>query len=102
MIYSTTCKTLLNFADYIPMKKSFMIFLPMLLFGLSPFESPEPNSFNLSVFETKATVENIEATKNEKIKCRTVCDKKIYKEQKIADAVKFYEKSSEYSFKISK
>jgi len=79
-----------------------MIFLPVLLFGMSPFESPEPNSFNLSVFETKATVENIKATENKKIKCRIVCDKKIYNEQKIDDAVKFYKNSKEYYFKISK
>jgi len=102
MIYSTIYKTIFNFADFVFMKKSFMIFVPVLLFGTSPFESPEPNSFNLSVFETQATEENIKASENEKIKCRKVCDKKIYNEKKIADAVEFYKNSNRYYFKISK
>ena len=79
-----------------------MIFLPLLLFGDSPFESPEPNSFNLSVFETKETVKNKKASENEKIKCRKICDKKIYNEKKIADAVGFYKNSKECYFKVSK
>jgi len=79
-----------------------MILLPVLLFGMSPFESPKPNSFNLSAFETKATVENEKASENKKIKCRKICDKKIYNEQKIADAVGFYKNSREYYFNTSK
>ena len=37
--------------------------------------------------------------KNKKIKCRWVCDKKVYKEQKIADAISFYRDSKNYKFK---
>jgi len=50
------------------------------------------------LYEKKISQENISAMKNEKIKCRLVCDKKIYKEQKIADAVSFYKKSKLYKF----
>jgi len=53
---------------------------------------------DLAVFNTKATKENRMASENEKIKCRYVCDKKIYKEQKISDAVSFYKNSKEYTF----
>jgi len=77
-----------------------LIFLPVLLFGISPFETPESNSFELSVYETKKSVENEQASNNPKIKCRLVCDKKIYKEQKISDAVEFYKNSTNY-FKAS-
>ena len=78
------------------MNKIILIFLPALLFAISPFESPEPNMFELSAYETKKSVENIEASNNPKIKCRLVCDKKIYKEQKISDAVEFYKNSKDY------
>ncbi len=84
------------------MNKTFFIFLPALLFGLSPFESPKANSFELSVYETKKSIENKQAEENPKIKCRLVCDKKIYKEQKIADAVEFYKNSKAYDFSVSK
>lgn len=81
------------------MKKSIFLLLPILLHAISPFESPKPNSFNLSAFDTKRGVENEKASANPKIKCRYVCDKKIYKEQKIADAISFYKASKEYKFK---
>ena len=54
---------------------------------------------DLAVFNTKATKENKMAGENEKIKCRYVCDKKIYKETKIAEAISFYKNSKEYTFK---
>lgn len=49
-------------------------------------------------FETKLSKENREAMENEKVKCRWVCDKKLYKEQKIAEAISFYKNSKEYNF----
>ena len=51
-----------------------------------------------SNFETKVSRENREAMENKKIKCRWVCDKKLYKEQKIADAISFYKNSKDYKF----
>jgi len=72
------------------MKKLIILLAPLYLLALSPFESPKRNSFDLSVFNTKKSTENIEAIDNKKVKCRYVCDKKVYKEQKIADAISFY------------
>jgi len=83
------------------MKKFFIIFLPLLLFGLSPFESPKPNEFELSAYETKEGSENKKASENKKIKCRLVCDKKVYNEQRISEAVEFYKNSPDY-FSTSK
>ena len=51
-----------------------------------------------SNFETKVSRENREAMENKKVKCRWVCDKKLYKEQKIADAISFYKNSKDYKF----
>ncbi len=51
-----------------------------------------------SSFETKVSRENREAMENKKVKCRWVCDKKLYKEQKIADAISFYKSSKDYKF----
>ncbi len=81
------------------MNKIIFIFLPVFLFAQSPFESPKSTGFDLSIYETKKSDVNIEASNNPKIKCRLVCDKKVYKEQKISDAIKFYKNSKEYRFK---
>ena len=62
-----------------------------MLFATGPFETKEPVTFDLSVFNTKMGEQNIKAANNQKIKCRYVCDKKLYKQQKIADAISFYE-----------
>ena len=51
-----------------------------------------------SSFETKVSLENKKTMKNKKIKCRWVCDRKLYKEQKIADAISFYKNSKDYNF----
>lgn len=51
-----------------------------------------------STFETKVSPENKKAMENKKIKCRWVCDKKLYKEQKISDAISFYKNSKDYKF----
>lgn len=53
---------------------------------------------DLAVFETKVTKENKMASENEKVKCRYVCDKKVYKEQKIHEAVSFYKNSKKHTF----
>ena len=76
------------------MKKLIILFLPMFLLANSPFESPKEHSLDLSAFDTKATDENIKAIKNKTVTCRDVCDKKVYKEQKIADAISFYKKKA--------
>lgn len=78
------------------MKKMIILLLPALLFSASPFETSVPKSFNTSVFETKETKENTQASKNSKITCKYVCDKRVYTEQKISDAVEFYKKTREY------
>jgi len=70
--------------------KSLIIFTPILLFALSPFESAKPNVFNTSAYETKETKETKMASDNKKIKCRYVCDRKLYKEQQISNAVTYY------------
>jgi len=63
----------------------FLIFVPCILAAANIYEShiSEPN---------KAAMEN------KKIKCRWVCDKKLYKEQKIAEAIEFYKNSKDYKF----
>ena len=66
-------------------------FLATFLFGVTISD--------LAVFETKKTKENKMASENEKIKCRYVCDKKVYKEQKIQEAVSFCKNSKEYPFR---
>jgi len=78
-------KNIFTLADFDTMK-----FLTLLLLVSSLFAE--------HIYEKKASKENREAMKNEKIKCRWVCDKKVYKEQKIADAVLFYRNSQTYKF----
>ena len=55
--------------------------------------------FSEHIYEKKISTENAKAMKNKKIKCRWVCDKKVYKEQKIAEAISFYKNSKSYEFK---
>jgi len=76
--------------------KSLLIFLPLLLWAQSPFES-EKRGVDLSAYETKKSEANLQASQNRKINCRFVCDKKIYKEQKISEAIEFYKKSKEFN-----
>jgi len=51
------------------------------------------------IYEKKTSVENRAAMNNKKIKCRWVCDIKVYKEQRIAEAISFYKSSKHYEFK---
>ncbi|MDD2652005.1 MAG: hypothetical protein PHX44_02995 [Sulfurimonas sp.] len=76
--------------------KSLLLFLPLLLWAQSPFETSKKN-MDMSAYETKKSEANLQASQNIKIKCRLVCDKKVYKEQTIADAIEFYKKSKEFS-----
>ncbi|WP_041675087.1 hypothetical protein [Sulfurimonas autotrophica] len=71
------------------MKSIFFTLLPLLV-------SAE------TIYAAKASKQNIEAMHNPKIKCRWVCDKKIYKEQKISEAVSFYKNSKYYKFSKKK
>jgi len=54
--------------------------------------------FAEKIYETKVSQLNKQAMQNKKIKCRWICDKKIYKEQKIKEAVLFYKNSKDYKF----
>jgi len=67
------------------MKIFLLLFLSLHLFGEH-------------IYETKVSQNNRAAMENKKIKCRWVCDKKIYREQKIAQAVLFYKNSKDYKF----
>lgn len=81
------------------MKKLLCFVLPFYLFAGGPFDVPAPQKFDLSVFDTKSSQIHEITSENKKIKCRYVCDKKIYKEKEIGDAVSFYKKAKEYKFK---
>ena len=67
------------------MKKIIFLLLPALLFCEK-------------IYNTQFSKENRVAMKNKKIKCRWVCDKKIYTEQKISEAISFYKNSKYYKF----
>ncbi len=73
------------------MNKILFLLLPFVLFAKSPFESPEPKQFDLSIFNTANKVEKKEKTV--RVICRFVCDKKLSKEQKIEAALSFYKKN---------
>jgi len=72
------------------MFKILILFFPLLLLAISPFESPKPNLFDTKAYEGTKTLLNEKVINNKKIKCRVVCDKKLYKEQQISDAVTYY------------
>jgi hypothetical protein len=78
------------------MKKIFLLLLlAIVLFGAN---GKGEYCSDLSVFEKKVNLLSKEASKNPQIKCRIVCDKKLYKEQKIAEAISFYKNAKEYGF----
>lgn len=72
------------------MKKLLFLLLPFLLLAQSPFESPEPQQFDLSMFNTSN--KDTKKEKTIKVVCRFVCDKKLSKTQKIETALSFYRK----------
>jgi len=79
------------------MKQILFLLFFSFLFAKSPFETKTENHFDLSSYETKVSIENKKAANNSKIKCRLVCDKKIYTEQRIAEAISFYKSSRDYN-----
>jgi hypothetical protein len=71
------------------MKKILTLFIPLYIFAGTVFDTPKYHH-NFQVFNNK---ENLSQRKNKTpshIKCRYICDKQAYKEQKIAEAVSFY------------
>ncbi len=80
------------------MNMIFLLLLPVIVFAVVPVGTPKETYLNVPDFEAKANSLNAQASKNEKIKCRVVCDKKIYKEQKIEEAILFYKNSKDYKF----
>ena len=81
------------------MKILFSLLLPFYLCAAAPFDTPKPQRFDLSAFDTKGSEIHEITSENKKIKCRWVCDKKIYKEKEIGDAVSYYKNAKEYKFK---
>ena len=78
-------KTILLYADFEIMRILLILLITTVLFGEK-------------IYETKVSYQNRQAMQNKKIKCRWICDKKIYKEQKIKEAVLFYKNSKNYKF----
>ncbi len=85
--------------DVVMMNKILLVIFPVFLLAQTPFDTPQAKQFDLSCFNTTGNQLNKKASENKKIKCRWVCDKKVYKEQKIAEAILFYKSSNNYSFK---
>ncbi len=79
------------------MYKLFILLLSTFLFAQSPFETAKERRFDLSIFDTSMSKQNKRVSQNDRVRCRYVCDKKIYKEQKIADAIFFYKNSKDYN-----
>ncbi len=90
---------ILHCVDVVVMNKIVLVTFPVFLLAQTPFDTPQSKQFDLSCFNTKKNELNTMASQNKKIKCRWVCDKKVYKEQKIAEAISFYKSSKNYSFK---
>jgi hypothetical protein len=67
------------------MKMYLLFFIPVLLFGER-------------IFDSTFSPQNKEAMNNPKIKCRMVCDKKLYRQQEITKAISFYQNSKRYKF----
>jgi len=78
-------QNLLLFADIEVMKTVLLLLLVTSVYAQAEFEK-------------KISKENEAAMNNEKLKCRWVCDKKLYKEQQITEAISFYKNAKEYSF----
>ena len=78
------------------MKWLIYLILPLFLSAQSPFESIVIPPRSASVFNTKT---DIKPSSDKKIKCRYICDKKIYNLQVITDAINFYI-NSKYSLRL--
>lgn len=66
-------------------KISLLCLLPFTLFGER-------------IYDSKYSSTNKKAMQNPKIKCRMVCDKKLYRQQEIEEAISFYKNSKSYQF----
>ncbi len=77
--------------------KTIFLLLATILVGEASFDDLEPRSFDLSVFDTSHSSVGKKDSPSSHIRCRYVCDKKLYKEQKIAEAISFYKNSKEYN-----
>ncbi|QFR50354.1 hypothetical protein FJR48_11705 [Sulfurimonas lithotrophica] len=80
------------------MKNFLLLTFSLTLYAAGPFDSPSSKHYDMSAFHTQKNLENKKASENEKIICRKVCDKKIYKEQVISDAINFYKSSKMHHF----
>ncbi|MDQ1245626.1 MAG: hypothetical protein QG565_1967 [Campylobacterota bacterium] len=80
------------------MIKLLFLLTPILLTAQTPFDTAVAKNINMSAYEKKKSKEVELASKNVKVTCRLVCDKKVYKEQKISEAIEFYKNSKEYGF----
>lgn len=67
----------------------------------SPFYTPSKPAHDARIFDTKETPIAKQTSENKKLTCRVVCDKKIYKEQKIAEAISYYKSSNYYVFSLN-
>ncbi len=72
------------------MRNFFLFLLPLII-----------SADSYVAFEKKCSSESKKAMENEKVKCRWVCDKRIYKEQRIAEAIEFYKKTRDYNNTVS-
>lgn len=77
-----------------------LLFLLFICFGslVATCSVVVSKKVDTTIYESKKNEINTQAAENEKIKCRYVCDKKVYKEQKISEAIEFYKKSKDYNF----
>lgn len=79
------------------MKKIYLLAIfALTLSASSPFDTKEPKKFDLSAFNT--TVIDAQIAPNKKIRCRIVCDKKLYKQELLNSAISFYKNSKFYTF----
>ena len=84
------------------MRFLFLFFMSIsVLTAKSPFETPASSNYDLSVFNSDLGKKVENASKEGKVRCRIVCDKKIHKTQLIAKAINFYKRSSAYHFQGS-
>jgi hypothetical protein len=80
------------------MIKILFLLTPLLLAAQTPFDTVAAKNVDMSAYEKKKSQEVEQASKNVKVTCRLVCDKKVYKEQRISEAIEFYKNSKEYGF----
>ncbi|MBW6488385.1 hypothetical protein [Sulfurimonas sp.] len=80
------------------MIKLLFLLPPILLAAQTPFGAVTAKNVDTSAYEAKKSQEVEQASKNVKVTCRLVCDKKVYKEQRISEAIEFYKNSKDYGF----